>query len=420
MDHPGAVEIRRQLEAAVAPDRRAQLAALGRLAAARGWPVYVVGGFVRDLLLGFAPDDCDLVVEGPAPALARAAAAEWGGAVRAHAPFGTATWSPPDGGDLDFATARTETYPQPAALPVVQVPAPLRADLDRRDFSINAIALRLDGEHFGELIDPHAGRSDLAARRVRVLHPRSFQDDPTRLFRAVRYEQRLGFAITPETLALIPGAWDALDALSPDRARHEFELIFREARASAMLARLDALGALARVHPALAWGAAETAEAAFDAEAPWAEWGLERDPDGVYFALLLRRSGEAGAADALARLNVSRAVGQAAQAALGLRRTWSRPSEAVAVLDDLSLPGVAAACVARPELRGDLRAYLSRWRFVRAATTGRDLIARGLTPGPDFKDLLWSLRAARLDGEIADAEGEAAWLAQRLAAPDRP
>lgn len=415
MPEPEAAEIRQRLEQLVPADRRARLVAVGELAARRGWPVYVVGGFVRDLLLGLAPDDCDLVVEGDAPALARAAAQKWGGAVRVHVPFGTATWTPPDGSDLDFATARTETYPRPAALPVVQVPATLRADLDRRDFALNALALRLDGPHFGELIDPHGGRPDLEARRVRVLHARSFQDDPTRLFRAVRYEQRLGFSLAPDTRALMPGAWEALGTLSPDRVRHEFELIFREARAAAMLARLDALGVLAHVHPALAWGEAETADAAQIAQAPWREWQMTCDPDSAFLALLLRWAEAERAGDALARLNASRAVDQAVREALGLRRGWPRPSEAVAALDALSLPGVAAAYVARPDLRADLDKYLRRWRFVRAATTGNDLIARGLTPGPRFKELLWSLRAARLDGEIADAAGEADWIARWLA-----
>ncbi|MGH2524794.1 MAG: CCA tRNA nucleotidyltransferase, partial [Anaerolineales bacterium] len=229
--------------------RRALLARVGHLAATQQLPVYLVGGFVRDLLLGLSPTDFDFVVEGPAPALARLVARELGGEVTVHAPFGTATWFSPEGAVIDFASARTERYPQPAALPVVSAPAPISADLSRRDFTINALAVRVDGVYYGQLLDPHHGQADLAAGIVRVLHPHSFQDDPTRLFRAVRYEQRLGFRIAPETVPLIPGSWAALAALTGDRIRHEFEMIFREPNVVPMLARLAELEVLRHVHP---------------------------------------------------------------------------------------------------------------------------------------------------------------------------
>jgi tRNA nucleotidyltransferase (CCA-adding enzyme) len=407
------------MEAYLSAPRRGWLERVRTLAEARGLPLYLVGGFVRDLLLGLPPDDFDLVVEGAAPILARAAAREWGGEMIVHAPFGTATWTAPDGVAMDFASARTETYPQPASLPQVQTPTTIAHDLQRRDFSINAIALRLDGAHFGELLDPHNGQADLAARAVRVLHERSFRDDPTRLFRAVRYEQRLGFNIAAETLALIPDTWEALDALTADRVRREFELIFREANASATLSRLSELGILARVHPALKWGESESARAGVIAQLPWVEWKLSAppEPEALYWALLLEAASDLDAA--LQRFNLNRAMEQAVREAIALQKNWSRPSEAVAVLDQLAESGVVAAYALRPDWRADLHAYLARWRFVRAATTGADLIARGLTPGPHFKPLLWELRAARLDGNITDLEGERALIEHHLARKDR-
>jgi len=396
------------LEKHLSAARRELLAHVRRIAEAGRLPVYLVGGFVRDLLLGLTPDDFDFVVEGDAPALARAVARELGGEVMAHAPFGTATWFVPGGAAIDFATARTETYPQPAALPVVTPGASIAADLQRRDFTINAMALRVDGAHFGELLDPHGGQSDLAARAVRVLHPGSFVDDPTRLFRAVRYEQRLGFTIASGTLALIPGAWDALAALTGDRVRHEFELIFREPRVVAMLARLAGLEILPYVHPALRWGEREAARAAIIPELPVADWRLASplEPDAPYFALMLGAASPVEVTGALARLNTNGVVSRAVIEGIHLRGAWTRPSEAVAILGELSELGVVVAYVLHEGARAALNDYLARWRFVRAETIGDDLIARGLTPGPQFKRLLWELRAARLDGVITDIAGE--------------
>ncbi|OGO45410.1 MAG: hypothetical protein A2W37_13870 [Chloroflexi bacterium RBG_16_63_12] len=396
------------LEKHLSASRRELLAHVRRIAEAGRLPVYLVGGFVRDLLLGLTPDDFDFVVEGDAPALARAVARELGGEVMAHAPFGTATWFVPGGAAIDFATARTETYPQPAALPVVTPGASIAADLQRRDFTINAMALRVDGAHFGELLDPHGGQSDLAARAVRVLHPGSFVDDPTRLFRAVRYEQRLGFTIASGTLALIPGAWDALAALTGDRVRHEFELIFREPRVVAMLARLAGREILPYVHPALRWGEREAARAAIIPELPVADWRLASplEPDALYFALMLGAASPVEVTGALARLNTNGVVSRAVIEGIHLRGAWTRPSEAVAILGELSELGVVVAYVLHEGARAALNDYLARWRFVRAETIGDDLIARGLTPGPQFKRLLWELRAARLDGVITDIAGE--------------
>ena len=396
------------LEKHLSASRRELLAHVRRIAEAGRLPVYLAGGFVRDLLLGLTPDDFDFVVEGDAPALARAVARELGGEVMAHAPFGTATWFVPGGAAIDFATARTETYPQPAALPVVTPGASIAADLHRRDFTINAMALRVDGAHFGELLDPHGGQSDLVARAVRVLHPGSFVDDPTRLFRAVRYEQRLGFTIASGTLALIPGAWGALAALTGDRVRHEFELIFREPHVVAMLARLAGLEILPYLHPALGWGEREAARAAIIPELPVADWRLASplEPDALYFALMLGAASPVEVTGALARLNTNGVVSRAVIEGIHLGVTWTRPSEAVAILGELSELGVVVAYVLHEGARAALNDYLARWRFVRAETIGDDLIARGLTPGPQFKRLLWELRAARLDGVITDIAGE--------------
>lgn len=400
------------IERNLSPTQSVALRQVSEAALRLQWPLYLVGGFVRDAFLGLTPDDFDLVVEGSAPQLAAFLAKTYGGEALVHAPFGTATWTSADSDAIDLASARTETYAKPAALPTVSTPATIEADLRRRDFTINTLTMRVDGEHYGELLDPLDGHADLTRGIVRVLHPRSFVDDPTRLFRAVRYEQRLNFHIAAETLALISEAWDSLAVLTGSRLRHELELIFREPRASAMLERLQSLNVLQHVHPALRWGSDAMRRAEVIRTLPIADWKLPEPPEptALYLTLLLAEASEVDIAETLNRLNVSRTVSEAVPTALTLSATWTRPSEAVARLDAVSELAIIAAYV----LRGhpDLSTYLSRWRFVRATMTGDDLIARGFKPGPDFKSILWQLRAARLDGWVQTEAEELAWLNQ--------
>gem|GEM_PF-2524828 len=191
-----------------------------------GYSLYVVGGFVRDLLLGHPTLDLDLVVEGDAIALARQLAEQLGGQVRSHGRFGTAKLILPEDrpsgqpASLDFVTARTEFYAHPTALPQVERSS-IKQDLYRRDFTINTMAICLDRARYGELLDYYGGERDLLEKLVRVLHSLSFVEDPTRMLRAVRFEQRLGFRIEARTEELLRGALDLLDRVSGDRLRHE-------------------------------------------------------------------------------------------------------------------------------------------------------------------------------------------------------
>lgn len=420
------VNIRARLEASLPPAYQTRLEQVRGLAVEQERPTYLAGGPVRDLLLGRPVTDMDFVVvpraagePPPAPRLARALAQMHGGEVTVHAAFGTATWRDPTGAAFDFATARTETYASPGALPVVTPALAIETDLYRRDFSCNAMAVRVDGEQLGELVDPYGGQADLAARVVRVLHPGSLLDDPTRVFRAVRYAQRLGFALAASTHSLLPLALPGVAALSGERLRHELEVIFREPDPPAVLARLQVVGGLAAAHPALQWGASESDDARGLAALPlpaW-QWPQAAPLDSIYLALLLRQAGLPRAAAALERLSVSRPVYDAVTGALGICAAppaTVRPSDVVARLDTVSLTGVAAAYIVCPPARQQLDAYLARWRFVRSSLSGDDLVALGLTPGPRFKDILARLRAARLDGEVHDLAGERA-LARELA-----
>ncbi len=172
--------------------------------------------------------------------------------LRVHEKFGTAKWFINNHSFVDFVSARSEIYRHPAALPTVKM-GTISDDLHRRDFTINTLAIRLDRDHFGEVLDEFAGTNDLQHGLVRVLHLHSFMDDPTRMYRAVRYEQRYDFKIAEETLALIPEARELIQKLSAQRIRHEIDLVLDEPNAASMLARLDELGLLKPIHPSLRW-----------------------------------------------------------------------------------------------------------------------------------------------------------------------
>lgn len=402
------------------PTYQENLQQVRQVAMTLNMPTYLVGGFVRDVLLGLAPDDFDVVVEGEqgGPRLARALAAHVGGTVRVHPPFATATWFAASGAAIDCVTARTETYPHPAALPVVATPAPLGSDLARRDFTLNTLALRLDGAHFGQVTDPFAGEADLRAGVVRVLHAQSFVDDPTRLFRAVRYAGRFGFALAPETAALIPAALAHLPALSGDRLRHELERMFDETQTSAMLAQLERLGILAASHPALRWDTWAAEQAAGLGQWPHAAWRLQQPLAfaAVWFGLMLNAASDTETQAALQRLKVNRPLSAAIRAGLQLSLPELRPSVVTQVCDEVSEAAVVVAYALRPAWRAVLHSYLAQWRWTHPHTTGNDLIQRGLTPGPRFKTILSTLRAALLDGHLPpnDLAAEQSFLTQLL------
>jgi tRNA nucleotidyltransferase (CCA-adding enzyme) len=221
------------------------------IAGERKQPLYLVGGIVRDLLLGQTNQafDLDIVVEGDAIRLAGEFAEKVGGKLVAHLMFNTAKielgkWT------IDIAMARTETYARPGALPAV-TSGTLKTDLFRRDFTINAMAISLNPDNYGELIDLYGGLKDLNNKSIRVLHDRSFIDDATRIWRAVRYEQRLGFQIEPETLSLLKRDLPLMKTVGGYRLRHELELVLKEKAPEKALLRADELGVLKALHPAL-------------------------------------------------------------------------------------------------------------------------------------------------------------------------
>src|SRR4030042_6195240 len=223
--------------------------AAGELASEQGLGLYLVGGAVRDLLLGRANFDLDLVVEGDAPKLASRLAQREGGEIVVHRRFGTAKFRYKKL-SIDFVTARAETYAHPGALPTVR-PGSIKDDLWRRDFTINAIAIHLDRDNFGTPLDPYGGEDDLENRLIRILHEKSFIDDATRMLRAIRYEQRFDFQLEPNTEELLRRDLGMLNTISGDRIRHELELILKEECPEKMLRRASELGVLKEIHSSL-------------------------------------------------------------------------------------------------------------------------------------------------------------------------
>jgi tRNA nucleotidyltransferase (CCA-adding enzyme) len=400
------------------------------IAAALGWPAAAVGGFVRDLLLGrppAAPRDLDLVVEGDGRAIARRLGRLTGGRVREHEAFLAASVTLPDGGTIDVATARRECYARPGALPRVE-PAPLADELVRRDFSVNALAIRLDGPAWGEVLDPTGGLADLEARRIRVLHPLSFVEDPTRIFRAARFAARLGFRVEPTTRRLLRAAAGlaVYEALSGERLRAELEAISAEPDPAAVLALLGRLGAFRLIHPAYRFGPAPRrllgrvgARGGAADLAPESRVGLHLLALGARLtpadeAAWLTRWG----APAPMRAAIARARREAPAIARGLAAARG-PAEAYAALRAVPELTAAWAGVLTPHLRvrRHVDAHLGPWRRLPPLLTGDDLAALGLVPGPRFGRLLDDLRRAQVAGRVRSREAALAWVRRVTAEP---
>jgi tRNA nucleotidyltransferase (CCA-adding enzyme) len=395
----GGAELRERIRALPGMDRL--LPALDGLR-----PAYLVGGAVRDLMLGQSSPDLDLAVESDVRPTARALADRLGGQVVEHERFGTATVRTDDLA-VDLAQTRTETYPTPGSLPVV-APAPLTADMRRRDFTINAMAVALTGDELGHLHDPFDGQRDLDAKTVRILHDVSFLDDPTRLLRAVRYETRLGFRMDPETERLAHEAVriGALRTVSGQRIRDELIDLLALIDAPSALERVRVLGMDKALDPALDVDVTLAASAALGA----GEVGADRVL-AVLAAMVLTSP------DALVpwleelgvtrdqRERVARAARDARALAEGLRAVELSPSAIHTLLADEPPEALALALAlgASPE---PILEWGSRLRFVKLDITGDDLIAEGLEPGPALGRALAETLRAKLDGEVSGREEE--------------
>jgi tRNA nucleotidyltransferase (CCA-adding enzyme) len=365
---------------------------------------YLVGGAVRDLLLGGQPLDLDLVVEGGEPA---DLAHRLGGTAQVHDRFGTSSVSR-DGFRYDIAHARRETYPRPGALPEV-IPATLAEDLVRRDFTVNAMAVSIGGPQPGAIAAAPGAREDLEARRLRVLHDASFLDDPTRLFRLVRYASRLSFAIEPHTRELADEAvaGGALATVSGPRVGAELRLLAGEPDPLAALGHVRRLGLDVAIHPC--FGLADHGLGG-RALALLPDDG-QRSTLALALASLHVPPRELGelldtlAFDAAERDTIVAAVGRAGELAAALRQA-ELPSEIAEAVAGASPELVAIAGALGPAAAA--RRWLESIRHVALEIGGRDLIEAGIAPGPAIGRGLRAALAAKRDGRASGREAELA------------
>lgn len=397
--------------------------------------LYLVGGVVRDLLLKRPNSDIDFVVEGSAITLAESLQARYGGSRSAFAPFGTAKWKLdaacaaalgvdaaqlPD--HIDFASARNEFYEHPTALPTVYNSS-IKLDLGRRDFTINTLAVQLSpAAAYGRVLDYFGGLHDLQARLIRALHSLSFVDDPTRILRAVRFEQRLGFRIEARTAELISTAKPMLARITGERLRNELSLLLNENEPEYGLLNLERRGALRAIHPAFALdGRIVALFRAARAELPWTLEQAARET--LYWHLIAAQIDPARLNDWCERLLFSKALAlsfASQQRRHALSAPEMRPSAVVAALTGCDEAALLACWLLSDDeaARTRIRRYWLEWRHVHPATNGHTLRARGLKPGPCYAVILARLRQARLDGEALNDADEArlleSWIAEGI------
>lgn len=442
----GALSLGDRLRTALPADVLSLLTLAGNTASHMGASLFLVGGFVRDLLLGLPNYDLDLVVEGDAIALAQRLAATYGGRTISHARFGTAKWLvTPDQRQLhltrpltlDLVTARTEFYDRPAALPQVEASS-LRHDLYRRDFTINTMAICLNANRFGELIDYYGGKADLDRRLIRVLHNLSFVDDATRILRAARLAERLAFDIEARTVALIADAGEAINRLTADRLRHEFYLALREAAPERIILRLHDLGVLRHIHPAVrhsAW--LDDRYAALRAALPaWRAWGWGNGGRGgdettaltaAYVALLAYHLSADEFAQLTQRLNLAGTIRAIVENAWALRRhapaltAGCKPSQIYHLLHAFMVEAIVIVDTAEdaPLLHQAIALFMQTLRHMRPEIDGNTLRDHAVPPGPLYSRVLQAVLDARLDGVVTTrAEEEQLALSLLAAAQD--
>jgi tRNA nucleotidyltransferase (CCA-adding enzyme) len=438
---PGHLNFAEKLEAAMPAARLALLRLTAEIAYEQKAALYIVGGFVRDLILERPSQDFDLVVEGDAIALARQLQENYGGRLTTHARFGTAKWmianirdklaralkQPERASDLpeflDLISARTEFYTHPTALPTVERGS-IKLDLHRRDFTINTLALRLDGKHYGELQDYWGGLNDLKEGLVRVLHPLSFVDDPTRMLRAVRFEGRLGFHIEARTLELLVEARPLVGQVSGDRIRHELDHILDIDQRVISLERLAELGLLTEIHPNLDWDAVsrqnlemldfinskplhgiklELGKGNNLRKLAYILWFIHQPVEKTQAILRKLRYPTTQVKDVLVASRLWKDLPWVANAKLSMIANRLEDVPPIAIY--------ASYLAARDDtICNNFQAYLNRLNTITPKVTVEDLRQQGLPPGPVYKRILGAIRDGWLDGKIENNDQEQAYL----------
>ncbi len=395
---------------------------MGEVAAQLGFNIYVVGGFVRDLLLRKPNLDIDLVVEGDGPEFVRAYKKVRDVKVRIHEKFATAVVIFPDGLKIDVATARLEYYQAPGALPIVEVSS-LKLDLYRRDFTINTLAIKLNPKHFGQLIDYFGAQRDIKDRVIRVLHNLSFVEDPTRIFRAVRFSERFNFRIGKVTHNLIKNAVKirVVERLSGKRILNELKLIFLEPEPENILRRLEDYRVIEQIHPSIRFDSSQ--EGLFKEVGKVLAWykllylNEPMEPWRVYFVAFLRPVDQNEIEEVIDRFEINvkdlKALLISAKTShVVLQKLRENknilPSELYRLLKPLKTEILLymMALDKDEEIKRKISLYISKLRYIKPALTGNNLKEMGFTPGPIFSEILKAVLDAKLDGKLLHIEDE--------------
>lgn len=403
-----------------------------RFANSRGAGAFVVGGLVRDLILGAKNLDLDIVIEGDAIKIGRFLARELKAAIVVHRKFGTCSVITKDRLKIDLATARKEVYEEPGALPTVEFSS-LKDDLIRRDFTINAMAVSLNQESFGRLIDFFGGERDLSKGRIRVMHDGSFIDDPTRIFRAVRFEQRFGFVIDRHTEDLIKNAIDKemFDRVAPQRIRDEIVLILKEEEPLKALRRMAELDELRFLHPGIRldsdlialYGSIAKTLAWYDAS------GFRRRSIDRWLVYLMALFGRLSynevskvcdrfvfrRGERLRILSYKRRANAAMDALAA--KAGCPPSRVYRIFEPLSFEVslLIMAGTGSKLVRARIRDFFERYNGARISIKGEDLKAMGLEPCPEFKTILKKILYAKIDGALKTKKDELEYAKKLIA-----
>jgi len=427
-------QVARLMRELLPADILAMLQEMGKVGDDLDMGVFVVGGFVRDLLLRQQNLDLDLVVEGDGIAFAAEYARRFDCRIRTHRKFGTAVIIHPDGFKVDVASTRMEYYLEPGALPKVEH-ASIKLDLYRRDFSINTLAVALNRSEYGELLDFFGAQRDLQEQAVRVLHNLSFVEDPTRVFRAIRFEQRLGFHMGKQTEHLLRSAvrMGFLERVGGVRLFNELVIILKETDPIPALSRMAELDLLKFLHPAL--GFSPRIRKLFDEASRAVHWyellytGESCQRWLVYHLCLLAGLDRDAVSGLCSRLGIparyrevlclEREEGHRALQLLERRCARGkepRASELYRLLKPFN--GEVLLYLMARASSNDVRRWFSlfftRLREVSPVLTGRDLRAMGVVPGPLFKKILATLLDARLNGRVTTREEEEALVRKRF------
>jgi tRNA nucleotidyltransferase (CCA-adding enzyme) len=407
---------------------------LGRIGKELDVLVYAVGGFVRDLLLGIENDDIDVTIEGNGILFAETFAHEFGCRVKSHEKFGTAVIVFPDGFKIDVASTRLEYYSSPGALPTVERSS-LKIDLYRRDFTINTLAIQLNSQEFGHLIDYYGGQRDLQDRSIRVLHNLSFVEDPTRVFRAIRFEQRLDFHIAKHTENLIKNAvkMDFLNKLGGKRLLSELVHILREKDPLRAVDRMNELGLLRFINPELRMN--ETTRKVLEETKKIVSWFellfLERRSEkwAIYFLALCESLTDEQFWGSCSRLAVNehykeklfemrKKAGDVLETMqrMAARGAKVKRSDIYHWLRELPVEVLLymMAKTDREEVKKFISLYFTQLQNVHCFINGRDLQKLGVPPGPRFKEILDKLLDARLNNLVQSREEELQLARQQI------